>query len=110
MDDPDKAQYSPYDIVGFGGIDLSPLTKIDDRTKTELVSVIYDMVNPTWVQVFLPTDGPWRKKLVIVSWFLIFADSYSLWQTYLGSKAQKRVMMPTLQEAFVKMMRHVLKC
>lgn len=88
MDDPDKAQYSPYDIVGFGGIDLSPLTKVDDRTKTELVGVIYDMVNQHGCRYFyqLMDLAQEAGDSELVSYL---RGSYSLWQTYLGSKAQK---------------------
>lgn len=87
MDDLDKAQYSPYDIHGFGGIDLSPLTRIDDRTKTELFLVVLDMVRCHGCRYLheLIDIAQDAGDSELVSYI---RGSHTLWNGYLSSKAQ----------------------
>lgn len=87
MDDPEKAQYSPYDIHGFAGIDLSPLTKVDDKTRTDLFNCTYDMIKHHGCCYFyqlidLAQDAGDAELVAYIR------GTHSVWQTYLGSKAQ----------------------
>lgn len=88
LDDPDKYLYSPFDIHGFAGIDMSALVKVDDKTRTELFNVAYDMINIHGCNYFFEmidaAQSTGDAELVAY-----IRGTHSVWCQYLGSKAQK---------------------
>lgn len=89
MDDPNKAQYSKFDVMGFAGIDLSPLDRIDTRSANQLADVVYDMIqdyNLMYFHELMDTAAKFGDEELMG----YLRGSHALWKGYLGSKAQKR--------------------
>ena len=88
MDSPTKYRYSEWDIVGIGGIDLSPLTKRDDRTNEDLANAVYAMLSNSSCRYFFElldmAYGSGDAELVSY-----IRGTHALWRGYLHSKAQQ---------------------
>lgn len=52
LDSPQKAKYSPFDIVGFGGVDLSPLIKDDATAKLATFGEVLQVVQQKKIKYF----------------------------------------------------------
>ena len=52
LDSPQKAQYSAFDIHGFGGVDLSCLLKTDEHEKVKIVTELHKFGKERKVQYF----------------------------------------------------------
>lgn len=52
LDSPEKAMYSPFDIVGFGGVDLSPLIKDDAAAKLATFGEVLQIVQEKKIKYF----------------------------------------------------------
>lgn len=44
LNSPEKAQYSPYDIIGFGGIKLDALMEVSKSETAEITRVLVDII------------------------------------------------------------------
>ena len=89
MDSAGKHRYSEWDIVGIAGIDLSVLSKRDDRTNQALRNVCHELIRKNNVKYFFQLvdaaydlgDGE------LVSYL---GGSHAYWRGYLGSVRMKR--------------------
>lgn len=89
MDSPEKAQYSPMGIHGFGGIDMSCLMKRDETTNVALAAAVHDMVTQHNCRYF--------HELVDLAYEVGDVDLVSylrgqgaFWSNYMNSRAAKR--------------------
>lgn len=89
MDSPEKAQYSPYDIHGFGGINMSPLIEQDATRGDELAGAVHDMITKHNCRYF--------HEVVDLAYEVGDSDlvNYlrgqgSFWNYYMTSRASKR--------------------
>lgn len=87
MDSPNKAQYSPMDIHGFGGIDLSCLVKVDDTRGVTLSMQVHDLIKVNRITYFYQlVDCAYETAdLELVSYV---KGSSGMWAAYLSSKSQ----------------------
>lgn len=89
MDSPEKAQYSPMGIHGFGGIDMSPLMRTNEVKAVELSKAVHDMVSLHGCKYF--------HELVDLAYEVGDSElvSYlrgqgSFWANYMRSRSEKR--------------------
>lgn len=62
LDSPEKAQYSPYDVIGFGGLKLDALVLDDSKSKMlELTNVIIDIIQNAKINYFYELVSYVRK-------------------------------------------------
>lgn len=52
LDQPDKARYSAFDVLGFGGIDLSCLLKTDVNSKVKVLCEVQELVLKNGIKYF----------------------------------------------------------
>lgn len=85
MDSRDKYRYSEWDIIGIAGIDLSSLSKRDDKTNDELANMVYDLIKiykcEYYYEVLDIANDLGDAELVSY-----IRGTHSLWRSYLDSK------------------------
>lgn len=88
MDSTHKARYSEYDIVGIGGIDLSPLSKKDEQTCIEYSNDVYDMITFYKIRYFHQLIDT-AKSLGEQDLVSYIQGTHTLWRNYLLSRMQE---------------------
>lgn len=89
LDSPDKAAYSPLDIVGFAGADLSCLIKDDREQKMSDMQLVYELIRDKHIKWFHRLadeafqSGDLRIKSAVMG-------SCSFWSAYMTSAGAER--------------------
>lgn len=89
LDSPDKYQYSPFDIVGIGGVDMSDLLKEDNHQTLVVTREIFDYCESHKVKSY-------RQLFQIVmrtgsmDWQSNVMGRAPMWRAYLGSGDNKK--------------------
>lgn len=86
---PEKAQYSPFDIHGFGGISLDALNESSKSEMQEITKVIFDIINANNIYYFADVvtavyqlDDPSAESCLF--------GRYSLINCYVRSRREKK--------------------
>ena len=90
LDQPDKAEYSAFDVVGFGGIDLSCLVKSDNNSKLKVLCELQTYVDDNKVQSYhvLCRHAFATRDLDYIN---CVTGRASYWTGYFGSMRQDRM-------------------
>lgn len=90
MRSPQKAQYSAYDIHGFGGIDLSCLSKTNDVEKANTFRDIWQYVQDNQVKTY-HTLVNIAMKTGSYDWINCIKGNGSTWRAYFQSQREERM-------------------
>lgn len=86
MDDPEKAQYSCFDVIGFGGINLKALTiqKSDEYTKAMSMAAVMEYIEDNNIRYY-HVLAKWAKALGDYDIFSCVMGRTPTWVAYFSS-------------------------
>lgn len=85
LDNPEKAHYSAFDIHGFGGIDLSPLSKVSKVSNTMTLLEVMDYAEDNCIKSYYKLVS-WAKSTGDLDIFNCVTGRSGFFTSYLGAK------------------------
>lgn len=85
LDQPDKAEYSMFDVLGFGGVDLSCLVRQDTNSKLKVLYEVQDYVRRHNIRDF-HVLADWAHSTRDLDYVNCVSGRASYWVGYFSSK------------------------
>lgn len=90
LDSPQKHQYNALDVHGFGGLDLSPLLKIDKVSSIETLLDVMDHIETRKVQYYHSLVG-WAISTADIDTICCVTGRASFFANYFKSKTEEKI-------------------